>query len=86
MAQRNVEVAIGKLVLDEDARRAFAASPGGFLEELKAAGLTFSAAEEDALQGVDPRACARFARRIDPRIRKLSLHPPTRVPGGRTRG
>jgi hypothetical protein len=86
MAQRNVEIAVGKLVLDEDARRAFTASPAGFLEGLKAAGLAFTAAEEEALRALDPRACARFAGRIDPRIRKLSLLPPTRVRQGRPRG
>ena len=86
MAQRNVEIAIGKLVLDEDARRAFTTSPAGFVDGLKAAGLAFSPAEEEALRVVDARACARFARLIDPHIRKLSLHPQTRVRNGRTRG
>jgi hypothetical protein len=86
MAQRNVEIAVGKLVTDEDARRSLRESPAGFVDSLKASGLAFSAAEEAALLSVDPRACERFARTLDPRIQKISLLPKARVPRGRTRG
>jgi hypothetical protein len=86
MAQRHVEAAIGRLVTDEDARRSFGESPAGFVAGLRASGLLFSAAEEAALLAIDPRACERFARMLDPRIQKVSLVPKARGRHGRARG
>jgi hypothetical protein len=86
MTQRSVEVAIGRLVTDEDARRSLAESGAAFVAGLKASGLAFSTAEEAALLAMDPRACERFARTLDPRIQKVSLLPRARVLYGRTRG
>jgi hypothetical protein len=86
LSQRHLEVAIGRLVTDEDARRSLRESPAAFVLELKAAGLAFSPAEEAALLAVDTRACERFARTLDPRVQKASLLPPARVRRGRPRG
>jgi hypothetical protein len=80
MAQRSVEVAIGRLVTDEDARRSLRESPAAFADELKASGLAFSPAEEAALLAIDPRACERLARTLDPRIQKVSLLPQSARP------
>ena len=78
MTQRHLEVAIGRLVTDEDARRSLRDSPAAFVLELRAAGLAFSPAEEAALLAVDTRACERFARTLDPRVQKVSLLPKAR--------
>jgi hypothetical protein len=86
MTQRNLEVAIGRLVTDEDARRSLRESPAGFVLELRASGLAFSPAEEAALLAIDTGACERFARTLDPRVQKVSLLPTARVRPGRTRG
>jgi hypothetical protein len=86
MTQRHVEIAIGRLVTDEDARRSLRESPAALIDRLKDLGLDFSAAEEAALLAIDPRACERFARTLDPRIHKVSLAPPARVRHGRPRG
>ena len=71
--QRHVEIAIGRLMTDEDARRALAESPDAFFAMLRAAGLELTAVEEEALLAIDHRACAHFARSLDPRIQKASL-------------
>src|SRR5262249_22263124 len=78
MTQRHLEVAIGRLITDEDARRSLRESPAAFVLELRASGLAFSPAEEAALLAIDSRACERFARSLDPRVQKVSLLPPTR--------
>lgn len=86
MTQLNVEVAIGRLVTDEDSRRALRESPACFVAQLKASGFVFSPAEEAALLALDPRACERFARTLDPRIDRVSLLLHQRVRLGRPRG
>jgi hypothetical protein len=86
MTQRHLEVAIGRLLTDEDARRMLRESPAAFVVELKTAGLAFSAVEEAALLTIDARACERFARTLDPRVQKVSLLPHPRVRPGRPRG
>jgi hypothetical protein len=86
MTQHSLDVAIGRLITDEDARRSLRESPSAFITWLQASGLQFSAAEEAALRTIDPRVCERIARTLDPRIRKVSLVPETRVRHGRSRG
>jgi hypothetical protein len=75
IVQRHVEIAIGRLMTDEDARRALRESPAAFFAMLRGAGLELSAVEEEALVAIDHHACAQFAESLDPRIQKLSLRP-----------
>ena len=76
MSQKCVEIVIGRLATDEEARRRLRRSPERWLEELRAAGMQLTAVEAAALAGLDPAACERFARTIDPRLQRASLGPP----------
>ncbi len=73
MSQRNVEQVIGRLITDEAFRRTFAADPLATLRAEGRAGLELNACELEALAAIDPRAVARFAAALDPRIRKADL-------------
>ncbi|HEV3457011.1 MAG TPA: Os1348 family NHLP clan protein [Thermoanaerobaculia bacterium] len=76
MSQEGVEIVIGRLATDEDARRRMRRSPARWLEQLRAAGLELTAIEAEALAGLDPAACERFAETIDPRLQRASLTQP----------
>ncbi len=76
MSQQCVEIVIGKLATDEEARRQLRRSPERWIEELRAAGLQLTAIEAAALSGLDPAACERFARTIDPRLQRASSSQP----------
>ncbi len=76
MSQKCVEIVIGRLATDEEARRQLRRSPERWIEELRAAGLQLTAIEAAALAGLDPAACERFARTIDPRLQRASLSQP----------
>jgi hypothetical protein len=76
MSQQCVEIVIGKLATDEEARRQLRRSPERWIEELRAAGLQLTAIEAAALAGLDPAACERFARTIDPKLQRASLRQP----------
>jgi hypothetical protein len=78
MSQKCVEIAIGKLVTDEEARMRLRRSPARWVEALRAAGLELTALEAAALAGVDADACERFAATIDPRLQRVSLTTPAR--------
>jgi len=69
--QKCVEIIIGRL-----ARRQMRRSPERWIEELRAAGMQLTAIEAVALAGLDPAACERFARTIDPRLQRASLTQP----------
>jgi len=86
MSQQCVEIVIGKLATDEAARRQLRRSPERWIEELRAAGLQLTAIEAAALAGLDPAACERFARTIDPKLQQASLGQPAAaraIRGGR---
>jgi len=73
MSQRSVEQVIGRLATDEEFRRKFEANREAALEELVSGGLQLTPVEHRALLDLDCGACKRFARRLDPRIQKMSL-------------
>jgi hypothetical protein len=73
MSQRSVEQVIGRLATDEEFRRRFEAEREAVLEELIASGVPLTSVERKALTEMDFRACKRFARRLDPRLQKISL-------------
>jgi len=71
MSQRGVERVIGSLATDEGLRRRFARDPKGALEELAAQGLELNECEHASLLTLDAADIARFARAIDPRLRRI---------------
>jgi hypothetical protein len=77
VAQRIVEMLIGRLIADEQFRTLFLADPVGTLTALRERGLELTPLEAAALEATDPSLWARAAERLDPRIQKASLVNPT---------
>jgi hypothetical protein len=73
MAQKSVELVIGRLATDEEFRRRFEAGRQTLLDELIAVGLPLTPVERRALLELDLVACTRFATCIDPRLQKVSV-------------
>lgn len=73
MAQRIVEMLIGRLITDEQFRNEFLESPEAVLQTLRECGLELSRTEIAALLDTDPTLWARTAEAIDPRLQKASL-------------
>ena len=73
MAQRILEMLIGRLITDEQFRREFLNDPKGTLYELRDLGLDVSNTEIAALVNTDPSVWARTASALDPRLQKVSL-------------
>ena len=73
MAQRIIEVLIGRLVTDERFRDEFVAAPEATLLALVNQGLDLSRIEVAALVSTDPGVWARAAAEVDPRLQKVSL-------------
>lgn len=73
MSQQSVEMVIGRLATDEEFRRRFEAGRQETLLSLTSAGLPLTAVELRALLDLDFAACRQFAKRLDPRIQKVSL-------------
>ena len=75
MAQRIVEMLIGRLITDERFREEFTRDPERVLLLLGERGLELSRTERSALINTDPAIWARTADAIDPRLQKASLKP-----------
>ena len=73
MAQRIIEILIGRLITDEQFRREFLADPEATLLALCDRGLEISRTEIAALLNTDATLWARTADGIDPRLQKVSL-------------
>lgn len=73
VAQRIVEMLIGRLTTDEQFRTAFLRAPQGTLAELRDRGLELTATEAAALIETDPGVWERTAGSLDPRLQKASL-------------
>lgn len=73
MAQRIIEILIGRLVTDEQFRREFLLDPETTLFALCDRGLELSKTEIAALVNTDSTLWARTAEGIDPRLQKVSL-------------
>jgi hypothetical protein len=73
VAQRTIEMLVGRLVTDEEFRRTFLEHPERTLIELCDLGLELSRTEIAALVNTEPTLWARTARHIDPRLQKASL-------------
>ncbi|HET7219011.1 MAG TPA: Os1348 family NHLP clan protein, partial [Vicinamibacterales bacterium] len=73
VAQRIVEVLIGRLITDEQFRAAFLEDPEGTLVALGERGLELTGTEIAALVSTDPAVWVRAAELLDPRLQKASL-------------
>lgn len=75
MAQRTIEMLIGRLITDEAFRHQFLTAPEATLLDLVDRGLDLSRTEIAALVSTDPAVWARAAEALDPRLQKVSLTP-----------
>jgi hypothetical protein len=73
LAQRTIELLIGRLIADEEFRSEFLKDPERTLTELNYLGLELSRIEVAALINTDPTLWVRTAEAIDPRLQKASL-------------
>jgi hypothetical protein len=73
VAQRIVEMLIGRLITDEQFRKDFLRDPEQTLLNLCDIGLELSRTEIAALMNTDPTLWGRTADAIDPRLQKASL-------------
>ena len=79
LAQRIIEILIGRLITDEEFRSEFLSDPEGTLLALADRGLEFSRTEIAALMNTDPTLWARTADALDMRLQKASLKNETRT-------
>jgi putative modified peptide len=70
---RHIEQLIGRLVTDEDFRRAFVRDPRQALKEAEHRGMALSSIEISALLATDFRLWDRIAHELDSRLQKASL-------------
>jgi hypothetical protein len=73
MAQRVIELVIGRLITDEEFRCKFLENPEPTLMALTDRGLDLSRTEVAALLNTDLTLWARTAEALDPRLQKVSL-------------
>ena len=73
MAQRNVEVLIGRLITDEAFRAKFIRDPAAALTQFIERGYELTPLEVAALEATDPGLWTRTAEQIDPRLQKISI-------------
>lgn len=80
MAQRIIELLIGRLITDEEFRSEFLNNPESTLAVLSEQGLDLSRTEIAALVNTDPTLWGRTADAIDPRLQKASFKNVVRIP------
>ena len=80
MAQRVIELLIGRLITDEQFRSEFVQDPQKTLLDLCECGLPLSQTEIAALTATDPAVWTQTADAIDPRLQKASLKNEARFP------
>lgn len=73
VAQRVIEMLIGRLITDEQFRTEFLGNPRQTLERLSDSGFELSQTEITALLGTDSALWERAADALDPRLQKASL-------------
>lgn len=73
MAQRSIEILIGRLVTDEAFRSAFRADAATTLTGFSESGHDLTALEVAAIRATPPNVWERAAAHIDPRLQKASL-------------
>lgn len=73
MAQRNIEILIGRLVTDEAFRSAFRADAAATLIRFVESGYELTALEIAALRATSADVWERAAEHVDPRLQKASF-------------
>ncbi len=73
MAQRSVELLIGRLVTDEGFRAMFVRNPAATLTQFVEWGYELTSLEIAALEATDFGLWTRTAQQVDPRLQKASL-------------
>ena len=73
MAQRSIEILIGRLITDEAFRNAFCADAEGTLRRFMETGHELTPVELAALRATRPDLWTHVAEQIDPRLQKASL-------------
>ena len=73
MAQRSIEILVGRLLTDEAFRYAFLRNHSTVLEVFSETGHELTALEIEALMATPKRLWNEFARQIDPRLQKANL-------------
>jgi len=73
VAQRSIEVLVGRLVTDEAFRSAFRADPVATLIRFAESGYDLTALEIAAMRATPADLWERVAERVDPRLQKASL-------------
>jgi hypothetical protein len=73
VAQRNVEIVIGRLITDEAFRSAFFGDPVMTLTRFMESGYDLTSLEMTALRATHAGVWAQAAEQIDPRLQKISL-------------
>lgn len=73
VAQRNVELLIGRLVTDEAFRAMFLRDPAATLTQFIERGNELTPPEIAALEAIDSTLWTRTAQQIDPRLQKVSF-------------
>ena len=73
MAQRSIEVLVGRIATDEAFRRAFLEDMATAIATFTDQGHELTVVEISALRAVAPAVWVRVAREIDPRLQKASL-------------
>ena len=69
---RNIEIILGRLLTDEDFRRAFVRDPRGTLDRAAWWGLALTAGEVRAILATDRSLWERAAGELDPRLKKAA--------------
>lgn len=73
MSQKNVEIVIGRLATDEEARERFLDDPRAAIASMRQEGLELTAVEADALAALPGKPLDALAEALDPRLQKASL-------------
>ena len=77
MSQKTVQILVGKLVTDDAFRRRFEEDRAEVLTAMSAIRPELTSEEREALLMLDLSTCERFAKTLDPRIRRWSQKCPT---------
>lgn len=73
MSQKTIEIVIGRLATDEEARERFLEDPREAIAAMRQEGLELTAIEADALSALPRKPLQALADAIDPRLQKASL-------------